>query len=101
MPLCYKILLQKCPTICSSPLETQSYDQNDSYAARDLRLEEEVRQEEADETQCSDNLDGDTFCTLWSRGSSDLGGLRNVGGGGRALTLSQAFLFRGCSSTDP
>lgn len=65
-----------------------------------LRLEEEVRQEEADETQSGDNLDGDAFCALWSRGSSDLGGFRNVGGA-RALALSQAFWFRGRSSNAP
>lgn len=62
-----------------------------------LRLEEEVRQEEADETQSGDNLDGDAFCALWSRSSSDLGGFRNVAGA-RALALSQAFWFRGRSS---
>lgn len=101
---CASVLYNTVPKVsrhCPSPLETRSYNQNDSYAAQDLRLEEEVRQEEADETQYSDNLDGDAFCALRSRGSSNLGGLRNVGGGGRALTLSQAFLFRGHSSTAP
>lgn len=96
----YKILFQKCLAVCSSPLEIRFYNQKDSCAARGLRLEEEVRQEEADETQYSDNLDGDAFCALWSRGSGDLGGFRNVGGG-RALTLSQAFWFRGRRSTTP
>lgn len=74
----------------------RGYKQNDSGTAWDLRLEEEVRQEEADQTQYSGNLDGDAFCALRPCGSGDLGG--NVSGGGRALTLSQAFLFRVGSS---
>lgn len=72
------------------------YKQNDSGTAWNLRLEEEVRQEEADQTQNSGNLDGDAFCALRPCGSGDLGG--NVSSGDRALTLSQAFLFRVSSS---
>lgn len=64
-------------------------------SALDLCLEEEVRQEEADETKYSGNLDGHAFCALRPHGSGDLGG---SGGGGRALALSQAFLFRAGSS---
>lgn len=98
---CDNILFQKCLAVCPSPLEIRFFNQNDSHAARDLHLEEEVRQEKADETQSSDNLDGDAFCALRSRGSSNLSGFRNVGDGGRALALSQTILFHGRRNTAP
>jgi hypothetical protein len=89
VPPCYDIPSQKCRSVYRSPLVLRLYRKIVIGAAWDLHLEEEVRQEEADETQYSGYLDGHAFCALRPRCSSDLGGRFS---GGRTLTLSQAFM---------